>query len=233
MMIHGGSPKPPQLHFEAKERLGTAGIVSGYGMTECPMLAWNRPEDDDEDLATTEGVPVPGVDVLIVKPDGELAAPGEEGEVRVRGLQLMKGYVDAALDNDAFDQAAYFRTGDVGRLDGRSRLTITGRLKDIIIRNMENISAAELESLLYDHPKVADVAVIGLPDRQTGERACVVVVAVDASDPPTLAELCEHLLATGLSKRKLPEQLELVDGLPRNAMEKVVKGELRTRFVAS
>jgi non-ribosomal peptide synthetase component E (peptide arylation enzyme) len=95
---------------------------------------------------------------------------------------------------------------------------------------MENISAKELEDNLFAHPKVADVAVIGLPDERTGERACAVVVPADPGDPPTLAELCDHLLDAGLMKQKLPEQLELIDALPRNPTGKIVKFELRDRY---
>lgn len=109
---------------------------------------------------------------------------------------------------------------------------MTGRLKDVIIRKMENISAREIEELLLTHDGVADVAVIGLPDPETGERACAVVVpAAAAADPPALAELCAHLRDLGLSTRRLPEQLELVGALPRNAMVKVVKRELVARFL--
>jgi acyl-CoA synthetase (AMP-forming)/AMP-acid ligase II len=221
VMTHGGSPKPPALHYEAKRRIGTVGIVSGYGMTECPMAVWNRPEDPDEDLARTEGTPVAGVELRIV-----------DDEVRVSGPQMMLGYVDSSLDEQAFDADGFFCSGDLGEVDQRGRLTITGRLKDIIIRNMENISATELENLIHPHPKVREVAVIGLPHEITGEIACAVVTPVDPSHPPTLAELCEHLLAEGLSGRKLPERLELVDQLPRNAMDKLLKNELRTRFGA-
>ncbi|MHB8662178.1 MAG: class I adenylate-forming enzyme family protein [Acidimicrobiales bacterium] len=228
-MTHGGSPKPPSLVHQARDRFGLP-IVSGYGMTECPMSVWNRPEDDDDDLATTEGEPVPGVDLLIVKQDEERAAAGEEGEVRLRGPQLMTGYVDGALDASAFDDAGYFRSGDLGTIDERGRVNITGRMKDIIIRNMENISATEVENLLYTHPKVAEVAVIGISDPVTGEHACAVVVPANLHEPPRLPELQEHLRAAGLSDRKLPEQLELIDALPRNAMEKVQKADLRRRY---
>ena len=230
LMAHGGAPKPPSLHYEAKRRLGTAGIVSGYGMTECPMVIWNRPEDSDEDLANTEGYPVPGAELRIVTADGATAGEGEEGEVRVRGPQLMQGYVDPALNAGAFDAAGYFCSGDLGTLDARGRLTITGRLKDIIIRNMENISARELENLLHAYPGISEVAVIGLPDVRTGESVCAVVVARDASSPPSLEELCSYLLSSGLSTRKLPQRLELVSSLPRNAMEKILKNELRARY---
>jgi acyl-CoA synthetase (AMP-forming)/AMP-acid ligase II len=229
MMLHGGSSKPPRSHYEAKERLGLP-IVSGYGMTECPMSTFGSPEDADEDVATKEGRAAPGIEIAIVRADGERAATGEEGEVRVRGAHLMKGYVDVSLEEDAFDEMGFFRSGDLGRLDERGYLTIDGRLKDIIIRNMENISAIELENLLYTHPRVAAVAVIGIPNVRTGEHVCAVVEPSDPEDPPTLEELNKHLLATGLSNRKLPEQLELVEELPRNAMEKVMKTELRSRF---
>ena len=232
LMTHGGSPKPPELHYRAKARFGTAGILSGYGMTECPHSVWNRPDDDDDDLATSEGRPTLGVELRVVDLDGVVVGAGQEGEVRLRGPQLMSGYVDATLDAAAFDELGFLRSGDLGVLDARGHLHITGRLKDIIIRNMENISALEVENLLYTHRKVKEAAVIGVPDELTGERVCAVVVAREIDDPPTLAELCAHLLDSGLSKRKLPERLELVNALPRNAMEKVRKVDLRERFGA-
>ena len=107
--------------------------------------------------------------------DGERAGPGEEGEIRLKGPQVIRGYLDASLDAEAFDDDGYFRSGDLGIVDADGYVTITGRLKDVIIRHGENISAKEVEDLLYAHPAVADVAVIGLPDPKTGERACAVV----------------------------------------------------------
>jgi acyl-CoA synthetase (AMP-forming)/AMP-acid ligase II len=225
IMTAGGSPKPPHLYYEVKERFGV-GTVSGYGMTECPMAVWGSPTDPDEALALSEGRPVPTIDLRIVKPDGGLAVTGEEGEVWLKGAQLMSGYVDQTLEKDSFDEDGYFRSGDLGRLDREGYVTITGRLKDIIIRNMENISATEVEHLLFTHPKVIEVAVIGVPDPKTGERVCAVIVPADRADPPTLRDLGEHLLAAGLSRQKVPEQIELVDRLPRNGMEKVLKSEL-------
>ncbi|MEY2569806.1 MAG: cyclohexanecarboxylate-CoA ligase, partial [Acidimicrobiaceae bacterium] len=121
-------------------------------------------------------------------------------------------------------------TGDLGKLDAAGNVAITGRVKDIIIRNMENISAKELEDVLFTHAKVADVAVVGLPDDRTGERACAVIVPTDMNDLPMLGELCDHLLDAGLMKQKLPEQLEIVDVLPRNPTGKILKFALRDRF---
>ncbi|HEX4821599.1 MAG TPA: AMP-binding protein [Acidimicrobiales bacterium] len=228
--IGGGAPKPPQLHYDIKSEMGTVGIVSGYGMTEAPIVTMASVRDDDDALANTEGAPVTGVDLVTVKIDGTRAARGEEGEIRLKAPMLMRGYLDSSLDAEAFDDNGYFRTGDLAVVDDNGNVRITGRVKDIIIRNMENISAKELEDNLFAHPKVADVAVIGLPDERTGERACAVVVPADARDAPTLDELCSYLLERGLMKQKLPEQLELVDALPRNPTGKVVKFELRDRY---
>jgi acyl-CoA synthetase (AMP-forming)/AMP-acid ligase II len=228
--IGGGAPKPPQLHYDIKDAMGSVGIVSGYGMTEAPIVTMASVRDSDDVLANTEGAPVTGVDFITVKLDGTRSAVGEEGEIRLRAPMLMRGYIDSSLDNDAFDENGYFRTGDLAVIDEQGNVRITGRVKDIIIRNMENISAKELEDNLFAHPKVADVAVIGLPDDRTGERACAVVVPADAADPPALDELCAYLFERGLMKQKLPEQLEIIDALPRNPTGKIVKFELRDRY---
>lgn len=222
----GGMPKPPDLHEQVKRELGGVGIISGYGLTECPVLAMNTVRDDDEKLTYTEGRPTRGVEVRVRTLDGAPASPGDEGELHVKGPMLFRGYVDPALDTDAFDKDGFLRTGDLGCLDADGYLRITGRVKDIIIRKGENISAQELESLLFAHPEVADVVVIGLPDPESGERVCAVVVASDPAAPPALAGLTDFLRAQGLMPQKLPEQLELVDALPRNPTGKVLKREL-------
>jgi acyl-CoA synthetase (AMP-forming)/AMP-acid ligase II len=227
----GGAPKPPQLHHDLKQEVGGIGIVSGYGLTECPIIAMNTTRDPDVKLAYTEGQPSPhGARITIVKLDGQPAGPGEEGEIRVWGPQLCKGYVDSALDADAFDEQGYFRTGDLGMLDAEGYLTITGRLKDIIIRKGENISAKEVEDLLYRHPKVADVGVIGLPDPEVGERCCAVVTCRDPQDALRFDEMVAFLKQQGLMVQKIPERLEMVEQLPRNPSGKVLKAELRARF---
>jgi cyclohexanecarboxylate-CoA ligase len=226
----GGSPKPPQLHYQVKEKLGGVGIVSGYGLTEAPVLTMASVHDPDDELARTEGRPAPGVELRLVTTDGRIAGPGEEGELRAKGPMVCRGYVDAALDADAFDADGFLRTGDLARLTDAGNVIIAGRLKDVIIRKGENISAKEVEDLLFAHPAVADVAVVGLPDPRLGERACAVVVPVDVDAPPTLAALFDFLTAAGLMVQKIPEQLEIVDALPRNPAGKVQKGELRERF---
>jgi acyl-CoA synthetase (AMP-forming)/AMP-acid ligase II len=226
----GGAPKPPQLHFDVKRELGGVGIVSGWGMTECPIVSMNTVRDPDEKLAATEGRAARGVRIDVVRPDGTRAGPGEEGELRVRGPQLFRGYLDARLDAEAFDAEGRFRTGDLGTVDADGYVVITGRLKDVIIRKGENISAKELEDLLYPHPKVADVAVIGLPDPEVGERCCAVVACRDPADPLRFDEMVEYLAGQGLMRQKLPERLELVESVPRNPTGKILKHELRRRF---
>ncbi|GAB2982831.1 AMP-binding protein [Amycolatopsis acidiphila] len=224
----GGAPRTPQLHRQVRDVLGGIGIVSGYGLTECPYVAWGSLTDGDERHATTEGRAGPGTELRIVREDGTPADPGEPGELWVRAAQLCLGYVDPASNAEAFDESGFFRTGDLATVDAQGYLTITGRLKDVIIRNMENISAREVEDHLLGCAGVADAAVIGVPDPDTGERVCAVVVP--DGPPPELAGLCAQLLARGLNKRKLPERLEVVAELPRNAMNKVVKRELRDAF---
>ena len=225
----GGAPKPATLHYELRRELGGAGIVSGYGLTECPMVTMGSVRDPDEKLAHSEGRATAGMEIAIVKLDGEPAASGEEGEIRVRGPQLCRGYLDPELDRDGFDKRGYLRTGDLGSLDGDGYLRITGRKKDVIIRKGENISASELEDLLYRHPKVRDVAVIGLPDPESGERCCA-VVACNAGEELGFEEMVSFLKQAGLMPQKIPEQLELVDELPRSPTGKIPKHELRARY---
>jgi acyl-coenzyme A synthetase/AMP-(fatty) acid ligase len=227
----GGSPRPPALHFDVQRELGGVGIVSGYGLTECPYVSWARVDDPDDKLPMTEGRAPAGTRIKIIDAAGKPAPAGESGELRVRAPQLMLGYLDASLDADAFDEEGYFRTGDLAMLDRDGYLTITGRIKDVVIRNMENISAREIENLALTFTRAAETAVIGLPDPLTGERVCAVVVPADPADPPTLDELVAHLRAEGLNPRKLPVQLEYVSELPRNAMNKVVKTTLKDQFI--
>jgi non-ribosomal peptide synthetase component E (peptide arylation enzyme) len=226
----GGAPKPPQLFHDVRREMG-APIVSGWGLTECPVISMGAPGDPDDKLAHTEGrASPPEAELRVVRSDGSPAGVGEEGELRARAPQLCLGYVDSTLDADAFDADGFFRTGDLGRIDADGFVTITGRLKDVIIRKGENISAREVEDLLYQHPKVADAAVIGLPDPASGERACAVVVCRDPSRPLGFDEMAAHLARQGLMRQKIPEQLELVRELPRNPTGKVLKHELRKRY---
>lgn len=229
----GGAPKPPALHYALKEECG-AGILSVYGMTECPVLALGRLDDPDEQLANTEGrLNLPGSELKIAKADGSVAGVGEEGELRIRAPQLFLGYVDETLNVDAFDEEGFYRTGDLGFIDERDCINISGRLKDVIIRKGENVSAREVEDLLLGHPKLADVSVIGVPDEVRGEMVCAVVVHREATEPLTLEEMAEYLRAKDLMVQKIPERIEIVEALPRNPSGKVLKRELRKHFAGT
>jgi cyclohexanecarboxylate-CoA ligase len=164
--------------------------------------------------------------------DGDVAGPGEEGEIRLRGPMVFRGYTDPSLTADAFDPDGYFRTGDLGRLRPDGHLVVTGRLKDVIVRKGENISAKEIEDILYTHPKVDDVAVIGLPDPERGERVCAVVQIADANPRFSFEEMAAHCRDAGLMIQKVPEQLELRAEMPRAATGKIVKTKLRDEYSA-
>lgn len=191
----------------------------------------SRMDDPSEKLATTEGRPaLPDVELRVTRPDRTPAAPGEVGELQARGPQLFRGYVDPGLNDAAFDEDGFFRTGDLGYLDEAGFVVITGRLKDVIIRKGENISAKEVEDLLYEHPKIAEVAVIGLPDPRTGERCCAVVTCHDPEFAICFEEMKDFLHEHQLMIQRIPEQLEIIDSMPRNATGKILKHELRKRF---
>ncbi|MFF3310114.1 class I adenylate-forming enzyme family protein [Streptomyces sp. NPDC002952] len=221
LLAGGGAPKPPEIYHAVVREMGVQ-LTHGYGMTEVPMITMGSPDDTAENLATTEGRPPEGMRIRIV-----------DGEVRLRGEAVCQGYLDPAQTAAAFDEEGFLRTGDLGRLTDSGHLVLTGRLKDVIIRKGENISAREIEDLLHRHPGVGDVAVIGLPDAERGERVCAVVEQPPEAPELTLAAVTAYLRGEGLSVHKLPEQLEVVDALPRNeTLRKVLKYRLRERFSA-
>ncbi|HEX3946728.1 MAG TPA: fatty acid--CoA ligase family protein, partial [Acidimicrobiales bacterium] len=232
LMSGGGAPKPPEVHAEVRNEIGGRGVVHGYGMTEVPMIANGSPHDTDEQLANTDGPPVEGAEVRIIRLDGAVAGADEEGEIRVRGPMVFHGYTDPSLTTEAFDTDGFFRTGDLGKLRPDGHLVITGRLKDVIVRKGENISATEVEAVLYKHPKVAEVAVIGLPDPERGERVCAVVQLADGVDPLALAELADFCRQAGMMTQKIPEQLELRTDWPRAGTGKIVKKALREDYTS-
>ncbi|MCX6525965.1 MAG: AMP-binding protein, partial [Actinobacteria bacterium] len=226
----GGAPMPPEIYREVLDEMGIK-VCHGYGMTEIPMITQGSPTDSDDQLAHTTGKPVTGADLRIVAEDGSLAPTGTDGEVRVKGPMVTKGYTNPELTEQAFDENGYFRTGDIGHLRPDGHVVLTGRIKDIIIRKGENISAKEIEDLLYAHPGVGDVAVIGLPDRERGERVCAVVERPAEGEVITFEEMVSYLGEQGLTRFKTPEQLEVVDSLPRNeTLRKVLKYQLRDSF---
>ncbi|MEV7851231.1 AMP-binding protein [Streptomyces sp. NPDC088183] len=230
LLAGGGAPKPPELYHAVVREMGVQ-LTHGYGMTEVPMITMGDPEDTAEHLAGTEGRPPAGMEIRITDEGGKPLPRGTDGEVRLRGEAVCAGYLDPVASAAVFDAEGFLITGDVGHVRESGHLVLTGRLKDIIIRKGENISAKEIEDLLHRHPDVGDTAVIGLPDRERGELVCAVVEQPAGARPLTLAEVTAYLRAEGLSVHKLPERLEVVDALPRNeALRKVLKYRLRERF---
>jgi cyclohexanecarboxylate-CoA ligase len=225
----GGADVPPELIRRAM-RLGIRS-GRGYGSTEFPSITSSAgPDVPDGKRAETDGAPVPPSEIVLRDADGRPVAAGSEGEIWARGPELCLGYRDPGLNREAFDANGFFRTGDLGVVDADGYLTITGRVKDIIIRRGEKFSAKEIEDLLFEHPKVRAVAVVPIPDPAVGERVCAVVVPARADDPPDLAELGQYLTSRELSRRKLPERLELVAELPTTASGKVMKHVLKERL---
>jgi cyclohexanecarboxylate-CoA ligase len=225
MFSLGGAGVAPAMVREGAQAFG-CWCKRTYGSTEYPTLTTGRLGDDPELDATTDGRLIGAAELRIVDPK-TLAdlAPGTAGELLVRGPEMFVGYLDAELDADAFVAGGWFRTGDLARYDG-AYLTIVDRLKDIIIRGGENISAQEVEALLVTHPAIAEAACVPMPDGVMGEKVCAYVIPNPGSEP-TLEALRAHLLERGLARFKLPERLEVRATLPRTASGKVRKSPLR------
>ncbi len=224
----GGASVSADLIRRARAALGcTAKRV--YGSTEFPTITTT----DGADAATmgieTEGRAIPPNELRVVDDTGAALPVGQEGEVQARGPECCVGYADASLNADAFAADGWFRTGDLGTIDGSGYLRITGRIKEIVIRKGEKISVREVEELIARHPAVAEAAVLALPDPRTGERACAVVV-LRAAATLTREELTSFLRAAGLAAQKLPEQLEIVAAIPRTDSGKIHRPALRARF---
>jgi acyl-CoA synthetase (AMP-forming)/AMP-acid ligase II len=218
VFICGGASVPPALIRRAHEAFEKADVSRVYGSTEVPVLTIGALEEGEEDSAAeTDG----RIGIAEVKLDG--------GEVTARGAQMLRGYLHLEDEAQAFTADGFFRMGDLAREEPGGYLVITGRAKDIIIRNGENIAPKEIEDILLDHPAVADIAIVGLPDPRTGERACAVVVPSDG-EAPDRTGLAEFLGARGVARFKWPEQVELRAELPRNAAGKVLKHVLQSEL---
>ncbi|MFG2651094.1 AMP-binding protein [Streptomyces sp. NPDC048436] len=230
LLAGGGAPKPPEIYHAVVREMGCQ-LTHGYGMTEVPMITMGAPDDTAENLATTEGLPPQGMEIRVTDAEGKEVPAGVDGEVRLRGEAVCQGYLDPEQSAGVFDADGFLITGDLGHVRPSGHLVLTGRAKDIIIRKGENISAKEIEDLLHRHPAVGDAAVIGLPDPERGERVCAVIEQSPGASTLTLGSVTAYLRGEGLSTYKLPEQLELVEALPRNeTLRKVLKYKLRERF---
>jgi acyl-CoA synthetase len=221
----GGAPVPVALGERAAS-LGIA-IIRAYGSTEHPSTTGCQFDDPPERRHRTDGRALAGVELRLVDEQGAEVPAGSPGEILSRGPDLCLGYTDPALDAAAFDADGWYHSGDIGVLDRDGYLTITDRLKDVIIRGGENVSAAEVEAALQTLSGIAEVAVVAAPDARLGEHACAVVRMLPGATPVTLADLRAHLSGAGLARQKWPEELRLVDSLPRTAAGKIRKLDLR------
>jgi acyl-CoA synthetase (AMP-forming)/AMP-acid ligase II len=223
-VVSGGTAIPRHLVARCQQVLGTP-LLSVFGASETYVTTATRPDDSVASMAS-DGRALPGVELAVVGPDGETLPPGEEGEIITRGPHVFAGYLgDPELTRRAF-RGEWYRFGDLGILDEDGCLRVSGRIKDIVIRGGQNISVAEVEEMLIQHPGVAQVAVVGYPDERLGERSCAVVVP-STSPVVTLDELTDFLRERGLATYKLPERLWIVDALPQTATGKVQKAILR------
>ncbi|HEY0185949.1 MAG TPA: AMP-binding protein [Cellulomonas sp.] len=228
----GGSPVPRSLARRALDH--GVRLLSVYGSTESAPHTLTRPEDDLERVLTTDGRPVDGVEVRIVDPVTRRPLPvGEVGEEASRGPQVFSGYLgEPALTAAVLDADGWYYSGDLARLDADGYLRIVGRAKDVIIRGGENISAAEVEQVLREHPGVREAAVVAAPDPRLGECVCAYLVLDPGAPVPDVAALRAHFLARGLAKYKIPARVVAVAELPLSPAGKVRKDVLRERAAA-
>jgi fatty-acyl-CoA synthase len=227
MLIVGAAPVPKSLLdiYTARDVL----LNQGYGLTEtAPLVTFLMAQYIDTKLGSA-GKPGLFGEIRIAGADNKPVAPGEVGEILYRGPNVMKGYWNRPeATAEAIDAEGWFHTGDAGYTDDDGFLFISDRVKDMVISGGENVYPAEVESVLYEHPAIAEVAVIGLADEKWGE-AVTAVVALNEGASLSLEELREF--ADGkLARYKLPLILHLVDALPRNPAGKVLKFELRERY---
>ena len=226
VFISAGAPIPRKLVEDARRRLHCA-ISAGWGMSENGCVTCNGLDDPEEKVFGTDGTPLPGMDVAIVDDDGVALPPRTEGNLLVRGHSQFVGYWKRPqFTREGHTSDGWFKTGDRGVLDASGYLSITGRSKDLIIRGGENISASEVENVLFTHPKVAGVAVVAMPAPRLVERACAFVIP-RPGQTPTLAELVAFLESHQLARHKFPERLELVSEFPMTPSGKVQKYKLR------
>jgi acyl-CoA synthetase (AMP-forming)/AMP-acid ligase II len=213
LFVCGGASVSPSLIRRAAEYFERAVVTRVYGSTEVPVTTVGAPLDPDN-AADTDGRA--GFAQIMLR----------DGEIHARGPQMLVGYLHPDDETGSFDADGYFRTGDLARWVDGDYLVVTGRAKDLIIRNGENIAAKEIEDILIDHPGVAEIAVVGLPDSRTGERACAVIVPTDQPHPD-VAGLRSFLQAQGVATFKAPEQVVIWEQLPRNDAGKVLKHQIQ------
>ena len=219
-----GAPIPGPLVEQARAALG-ANVVSAWGMTENGAVTTTLPGDEPSRSVNTDGVPLDGVEVRVVDDAGGPMPTGEPGRLLLRACSNFGGYLKRPQWNNT-DAEGWFDTGDLARLDEQGYIRITGRSKDVIIRGGENIPVVEIESLLYKHPAVQQVAVVAYPDERLGERACAVVVPKPGHEID-LASVVSFLKDNKVALNYIPEKLIVSDAMPATPSGKIQKFKLR------
>ncbi len=219
-----GAPIPGPLVEQAQAGLG-AKIVSAWGMTENGAVTLIKLDDDDKLASTTDGCPLPGVEVKVVDSEGASLPSGESGKLLVRACSNFGGYLKRPQWNGT-DSKGWFDTGDLAYINANGYIRIAGRSKDVIIRGGENIPVVEIEGLLYSHPAVAQAAIIAFPDERLGERACAVIVP-KSGQTIDFAGMVEFLKSHKLAVQYIPEKLIVRDAMPATPSGKIQKFRLR------
>jgi cyclohexanecarboxylate-CoA ligase len=219
-----GSPIPGPLVEQARQAMGTK-IVSAWGMSETGAVTLTKLEDDDERSFTSDGCPLPGVEVKVVNADGAAVPPDTPGQLLVRSCSNFGGYLKRPQFN-ATDADGWFDTGDLARIDVQGYIRITGRSKDVIIRGGENIPVVEIESLLYRHPAIAIAVIVAYPDDRLGERACAIVIPRPGQSVD-LPSIVDFLKSQKVAMQYIPERLIVRETIPTTPTGKIQKFKLR------
>ena len=222
--VSSGAPIPSTLVQRATQRLG-ARIISAWGMSENGSVTTTVPGDPDDRIFGTDGVALPGIEVRVVDGNGKPVATGVAGRLQCRGISMFVGYFRRP-DLSQPTPDGWFDTGDLARMDADRYIRITGRAKDIIIRGGENIPVVEIENLLYRHPAIRQVAIVGVPDPRLGERACAYVVLREGARFD-FAEMIAYLETQQLARQYFPEYIEILPQMPMTVSGKIQKFQLR------
>lgn len=226
VFIAVGAPIPRAVVKQADEKLPCK-ILSGWGQTEDGMVTATLIDDTEEKLTSTDGAPFPGMEIKVVDPQGRTLPPNVEGNLLCRGPALFVGYLKRLEQTKSEFDGDWFMTGDRAFMDQDGYIRIAGRSKDIIIRGGENIPVAYVENVLYEHPDIANVQIVAMPDARLQERACAFITMKPDKEALTLETMKQFLEAKGLTKQYWPEHLEVIDQFPTTPSGKIQKFRLR------
>ena len=233
LFLCGGAAVPERLIEDAQKALPHTFVTPLWGMTECGGVTTCPYDAPKERLRSTDGLPCASMELKIVDSSGRTLPPGVDGELMARGPMRALGYFRRPeLTRETFLSDGFFRTGDLARMDADGYIKITGRIKDLIVRGGLNISPVEIENVLFSHPKIANAAVVGIPDPRLGERVCAFLI-LRKGETLDARGLEEWMIQCGLAKQKWPERMEIVDAFPTTPAGKVQKFRLREMLSTS